>query len=264
VASEAPPVEMRRPPAAATASPPGGQPAPPAQPAPPDSPRHPRKTQLTTPAAHKRVVRVDDTISVGELGKAMGVKATELMRKLMGMGVMATINQQIDIDTAGLLAADYEYEVKNVAFQEDDVLSGPMGDEVVEVDPDALPRAPVVTIMGHVDHGKTTLLDRIRKANVAAGEAGGITQHVAAYKVKVGDRGVVFLDTPGHAAFTAMRARGRIGDRHRRAHRRGRRRRHAADGRVDQPRQGRGRPDRRGAQQDRQARVSIPSASSKS
>ncbi len=167
------------------------------------------KTQLTTPAAHKRVVRVDETISVGELGKAMGAKANELIRKLMGMGVMATINQQIDVETASLLAAEYDYEVKNVAFQEDDVLSGPTNEEKVAEDPDAIPRAPVVTIMGHVDHGKTTLLDRIREANVAEGEAGGITQHIGAYKVNVGDGpGVVFLDTPGHAAFTAMRARG--------------------------------------------------------
>ncbi len=167
------------------------------------------KTQLTTPAAHKRVVRIDDTISLGELGKEMGVKANDLIRKLMGMGTMATINQQIDVDTAALLAEEYDYEVKNVAFQEDDVLSGPTDDEASAVDPDAVPRAPVVTIMGHVDHGKTTLLDRIRKANVAEGEAGGITQHIGAYKVNVGDGpGVVFLDTPGHAAFTAMRARG--------------------------------------------------------
>ena len=167
------------------------------------------KTQLTTPAAHKRVVRVDGTISVGQLGQEMGVKTNDLVRKLMSMGVMATMNQQIDIDTASLLATEYDYEVKNVAFDEANVLSGPAEAVKVAADPDAVWRAPVVTVMGHVDHGKTTLLDRIRNAKVAEGEAGGITQHMGAYKVKVGDdKSVVFLDTPGHAAFTAMRARG--------------------------------------------------------
>jgi len=168
------------------------------------------KTQLTTPAAHKRVVRINDTISVGELGKALGVKLNEIIRKLMQLGVMATANQQLDLDTATLVAQEYDYEVRNVAFQEESLLSTPAEQEKGKstVDPKAVPRAPVVTIMGHVDHGKTTLLDRIRKANVAAGEAGGITQHVGAYRVEVGDRAVVFLDTPGHAAFTAMRARG--------------------------------------------------------
>ena len=113
------------------------------------------KTQLTTPAAHKRVVRINETISVGELGKEMGVKAAELIGKLIQMGVMATINQQVDLDTATLLATDYDYEVKNIAFDEEAFLSGPKDDEKEE-DPNAELRAPVVTIMGHVAHGKTT------------------------------------------------------------------------------------------------------------
>lgn len=166
------------------------------------------KTQLTTPAAHKRIVRIDDTISVAELGKAMGVKGNQLIGQLMKMGMMVTLNQQLDMETVELLASEHDHTVENIAFKEDAVLSGPATEDAKEVDPDAVPRAPVVTIMGHVDHGKTTLLDYIRKANVAEGEAGGITQHIAAYRVKVGDKAVVFLDTPGHAAFTSMRARG--------------------------------------------------------
>ena len=169
------------------------------------------KLVLTTPAAHKRVVRVDETMSVGELGKVMGVKSADLIRKLMDLEVMATINQQLDFATIELIAPEFKFEAKNVAFDEQEFLSGPaadQADDVVEEDPDAVLRAPVVTIMGHVDHGKTTLLDRIRSADVASGEAGGITQHIGAYRVQTQNGPVVFLDTPGHAAFSAMRARG--------------------------------------------------------
>lgn len=164
------------------------------------------KTQVTKPAAHKRVVRVDGTISVGELGKALGVKSSELLVKLMQMGTMVTVNHQLDIETATLLAADFEYGVTDIAFDEDEFIAEEV--EGAPVDPDAILRAPVVTVMGHVDHGKTSLLDRIRKSKVASGEAGGITQHIGAYRVKTAHGDVVFLDTPGHAAFTAMRARG--------------------------------------------------------
>jgi translation initiation factor IF-2 len=165
------------------------------------------KTIITTPAAHKRVVRVNESMSLGELGKVMGVKSNELIKKLMDLGVTATINQQLDFETISLIVGDYNFEAKNVAFMESALLSGPAKQDK-EIDPNAVLRAPVVTIMGHVDHGKTTLLDRIRAANVASGEAGGITQHIGAYKVEVDSGAVVFLDTPGHAAFSAMRARG--------------------------------------------------------
>jgi translation initiation factor IF-2 len=166
------------------------------------------KPILTTPAAHKRVVRVDETISVGELGKSMGVKSADIIRKLMDLGMMVTINQQIDFDTVCLVVADYNYEAKNVAFDEQTLLSGPEAETKKEEDPNAVLRAPVITIMGHVDHGKTTLLDSIRSSNVVSGEAGGITQHIGAYKIETPSGPVVFLDTPGHAAFSAMRARG--------------------------------------------------------
>ena len=164
-----------------------------------------KQTQLTTPAEHKRVVRIEDTITIGELSHQMGVKATEVLKKLWGMGMTGvTINAAIDLETAQLLSSEFGYEVQNVAFKEEDIFSGPS-----DADGEMLPRAPVVTVMGHVDHGKTSLLDAIRKAKVAAGEAGGITQHVAAYKITAPGHGeIVFLDTPGHEAFTEMRARG--------------------------------------------------------
>jgi len=164
-----------------------------------------KQTTITTPAEHKRVVRIEDTISVSELARSMGIKAPEVLKKLWGMGMTGVnINASIDFDTAQLLSSEFGYEVQNVAFKEEEAFtqnSEDVGESVT--------RAPVVTIMGHVDHGKTTLLDAIRKTRVAAGEAGGITQHVAAYKVAVPGHGdIVFLDTPGHEAFTEMRARG--------------------------------------------------------
>ncbi len=165
-----------------------------------------KQTQITTPAEHKRVIRMGETIAVSELAKEMAVKGHQIIKKLWALGMMDTsINHDIDLDTASLIATEFGYQMESTAFSEDEVL---VGDETPEAPEDRHPRAPVVTIMGHVDHGKTSLLDAIRKANVAAGEAGGITQHIGAYKVHA-DRGdVVFLDTPGHEAFTAMRARG--------------------------------------------------------
>jgi translation initiation factor IF-2 len=165
-----------------------------------------KQTQITTPAEHKRVIRMGEGIGVSDLAQKMGVKGNEVVKKLWALGMMGVnINQNVDLDTATLIANEFGYQVESTAFREDEIIS----EGITDAPEDLVPRAPVVTIMGHVDHGKTSLLDAIRKANVAAGEAGGITQHIGAYKVSTGDdKEIVFLDTPGHEAFTAMRARG--------------------------------------------------------
>jgi len=158
---------------------------------------------LTQPAAHKRVVEVDTVVTVQELAHNMSVKASQVIQKLMSMGMMATVNQTLDFDTASLIASEFNYEVKNASFEEKDLIT-----HVADKDDNLKTRPPIVTVMGHVDHGKTSLLDALKKSNVAAGEAGGITQHIGAYCIETGSGLVTFLDTPGHEAFTAMRARG--------------------------------------------------------
>jgi translation initiation factor IF-2 len=163
-----------------------------------------KQQEIAPTAEHKRVIRIEDAVTVGDMAHQMGVKAAQLALKLLQLGVPAMVNTTIDYETASLIAEEFGYTVENVAFD-----ISRFYDTTPDPEDKLLPRPPVVTVMGHVDHGKTSLLDAIRSTTVTTSEAGGITQHIGAYTVKTrsGDP-ITFLDTPGHEAFTALRARG--------------------------------------------------------
>ncbi len=165
--------------------------------------KEPPKPEPVAQKVGRKRIKIDEAITVANLARQMGIKAGEVIKKLLLLGLQVNINQALDFDTAALVASDFEFEVEKTAFEEDEVLQ--IKEDSAE---ELVPRPPVVTVMGHVDHGKTSLLDAIRDTKVIEGEAGGITQHIGAYHVRL-DRGdIVFLDTPGHEAFTSMRARG--------------------------------------------------------
>src|SRR5687768_8502284 len=168
------------------------------------------QTAVLAPPRPQGPVELPSILAVGELAEALGLAPAQVIKTLIGNGIFATQNQEIDFETAAIVASDLGFEVTERAATAvgDDVDRVTSADGTVEEDPDRVSRPPVVTVMGHVDHGKTSLLDAIRETRVTAREAGGITQHIGAYQVEYKDRKVTFLDTPGHEAFTAMRARG--------------------------------------------------------
>jgi len=165
--------------------------------------REKKAPSTVPPKASKRLLKIEEVVTVGDLAHRMGIKAADVIKKLIEMGMPTTVNQLLDADTAGLLSQEYGFVVENVAPEMESLI-----DQEADREEDLVARPPVVTIMGHVDHGKTSLLDAIRASHVIDQEAGGITQHIGAYEVEHNGRSLVMLDTPGHEAFTSMRARG--------------------------------------------------------